>query len=484
MKRLLLAALLLTPAWGEPQPVAVPTPAEFRGAADPGDSLGNWRWFEMFQDPQLQALIQIALTNNTDLGIALARIEAARANLRETGAEQFPQVGLSAAIQHSVVSTSTPLFPPGGVLPRQRTFGEVLLNLLSFELDLWGRLHHQTQAAARELVATEEDRRAVISLVISEVATTYFNLVELDAELELARRTLELRRQSLELIRIREAGGVGTMLDVRQGEQLVLLAEQTIPDLERRIVQTENRLQVLLGQTPGQIPRGRILAHQTSPPTVPAGLPSELLLRRPDIRAAEQRIAARGETIEYVRRSYFPRISLSGLLGFQSSSLSNLFTSPSRTMGIVPQLLVPIFSAGRGADTDLAQANLQIAREEYRQTVLTAFREVSDALVDYQKIREVRDRQQQLVATLQDRVRLAYLRYQGGVDTLLNALDADRDLFTAQLSVAQSRRNELLALVQLYRALGGGWAADQTPLPGTEQAPPQPSEESPPQPRP
>jgi multidrug efflux system outer membrane protein len=334
----------------------------------------------------------------------------------------------------------------------------VAVNLLSFEVDVWGRLRRATEAARADLLATEENRKAVVTTLVSEVASAYFNLLELDLELEIARRTLTAREESLRLIRSRAQGGIATVVEVRQGEQLVYGAAQAIPNLEQLIEQTENQISLLLGGNPGGIIRGRPLTEQEQPPSVPAGLPSALLERRPDIRAAEQNLVAANAVIGVAKAAYFPRISLTGFLGFQSSQLSSLFTGPTRVWQFAPQLTQPIFDAGRiKSNVRLARAQEQIAVIQYERAVQTAFREVSDALIQYQKVREIRAQQELLVATLQDRSRLSYIRYRGGVDTLLNALDADRDLFEAELRLAQTRLNELLGVVQLYRALGGGW---------------------------
>jgi len=277
-------------------------------------------------------------------------------------------------------------------------------------------------------------------------------------ELDIAQRTLTTREESLKLIRNREQSGLATLLEVRQGEQLVHAAEQVIPNIEQHIQQTENQISLLLGRNPGPITRGRLLTEQEQPASVPSGLPSALLERRPDIRAAEQKLVSANAMIGVARAAYYPRISLTGLLGSQSSQLSNLFSSPTGVWQFVPQLAQPIFTGGRTRSTvQLSTAQEQQALIQYERVIQTAFREVSDALVQYDKVREIRATQEQLVSTLQDRSRLSYIRYRGGVDTLLNALDADRDLFAVEFDLAQTRRNELLTLVQLYKALGGGW---------------------------
>jgi outer membrane protein, multidrug efflux system len=455
----LLSGCMVGPKYRRP---TAKSPDVFRGTADlvaPADpaSISDLKWFEVFKDERLQELIRTALVANYDLREAVARVNAARANLGITRADQFPNITASADLT-TVRNSAGGSFPiPGGV-NLDRTFGGVVLNLLSFELDLWGRLRRATEAARANLLATEESRRAVITTLVGDVATAYFDLLELDTELEIAKRTLATRQESLRLINVRQQGGVATLLDVRQAEQLVYAAAQTIPDIDRLIEQRENQISLLLAKNPGEVTRGRRLTEQEQPPSVPPGLPSSLLERRPDIRAAEQNLIAANAIIGVAKAAYFPRISLTGFLGFESNQLSSLFTGPTRVWQFVPQVAQPIFTAGRiKSNVRLAEAQQQIALVQYEKTIQTAFREVSDALVEYRKVKEIRSQQESLVTTLQDRSRLAYLRYQGGVDTQLNALDADRDLFTAELSLTLTRRNELLALVQLYKALGGGW---------------------------
>src|SRR5438552_5894251 len=439
----------------------VKTPDTFRGAnaVAPTDqtSIGDLKWFEVFKDEELQKLVRTAFVQNYDLRAAVARINAARANLGLARSDQFPQFDASVDLATTRASRNGPV-GASGQAGRTRSFGSVLLNLLNFELDVWGRLRQQTKAARAELRASEEDRKAVMTIVVGDVATGYFSLLELDSELDIDKRTLATREDSLRLIKLRQQGGVATMLDVRQAEELVYQASETIPDTERAIEQTENQISLLLGSNPGPITRGQALTQQPELPVVPAGLPSSLLDRRPDIRAAEENLAAQHALVYAAKAAYFPRISLTGLLGFQSNQLSSLFTGPSRAWTFVPQITQPIFTAGRlKSNVKFVKEQQELALVQYQQTIQTAFREVSDALVQYRKVKEIRTQQELLVTTLRDRSRLAYLRYQGGVDTLLNVLDADRDLFNAELSLTQTRRNELLSLVQLYKALGGGW---------------------------
>ena len=441
---------------------AVTPPDVFRGSdetAPPADltSLADLKWFDVFKDEQLQEMVRTALVQNYDLREAVARVDAARANLGITRADQFPTVEGSGDVTALRFSSGGELPLPQGV-PQKRTFGSVALNLVSFEVDLWGRLRRATEAARADLLAHDENRKAVITTIIGDVASAYFNLLELDMELEIARRTLALREESLQLIRVREQGGVATLLEVREGEQLVYGAAQMIPGTEQLIEQTENAIKLLLGEPPGGIVRGRSLVEQEEPPSVPPGLPSSLLERRPDIRAAEQNLVSANAIIGVAKAAYFPRISLTGFLGFQSNELSSLFTQSTNAWQFIPQVTQPIFNGGRiRSNVRLAEAEQQIALVQYERAIQNAFREVSDALIQYRQTREIRTQRELLATTLQDRSRLAYMRYRGGVDTLLNALDADRDLFEAELGLAQTRRDELLALVQLYHALGGGW---------------------------
>jgi multidrug efflux system outer membrane protein len=445
------------------QPPTVQTPPVYRAedaTAQPGpQSFGDLKWFEVFKDDQLQVLIRTAVAQNYDLRQSMARINAARAQLGLARADQFPNFAASGNV-------TTTRLPQDGSLGRnlgdgvQRniSFGQVLLNLLNFEVDIWGRVKKIKNARAADLRAAEEDRNTVLTTVVSTVAAAYLQLRELDLELEISQRTLVTREESLRIIKLRADKGVATSLDVRQAEQLVYSARAAIPDLQRAIEQEENLINLLLGQNPAPIPRGRELVAQELTPTVPAGLPSVLLQRRPDIRSAEDTLVAANYSVEAARAAYFPRISLSGFLGGDSTALSSLFTGAGSVWGFGAQVTQPIFTAGRlKSNVKLNKAQQESAIVSYQSTVQGAFREVSDALIAYRKNREVRAQQELLVETLKERSRLAYLRYEGGVDSLLNALDADRDYFNAQLDLAQIKLNELTAVVQLYRALGGGW---------------------------
>jgi multidrug efflux system outer membrane protein len=442
---------------------SVSTPSTFRAPqplpADQAASFADLKWFEIFKDDQLQSLIRTALQQNYDLRDAVTRVEAARASLGITRSEQYPNFGASGSVEINRLSRggATPI--PAALLPSQnRNFGTATLNLLSFEIDIWGRLRRATEAARANLLNAEENRKAVVTTLVSDVATAYLSLRELDYELDISKRTLETRRQSLELTLSRQRGGVSTLLDLRQAEQLVDSAAQAIPGILQQIEQTENLIRLLLGENPGEVTRGRSLTAQDLSPEVPAGLPSALLERRPDIRAAEQNLIAANAQIGVARAAYFPQLSLSGILGGESTQLASLFSGPHSTWSLVPQVTQPIFTAGRlKSGVKLAEADREHALIQYQKSIQTAFAEVSNSLIAHQRVRESREQQEALVFALQDRLRLAYIRYRGGVDTQLNALDADRDLFQAELSLSQIRLNELLTVVQLYKTLGGGW---------------------------
>ena len=442
---------------------AVAIPPSFRAPAPlpPAQavSLADLKWFDVFDDQELQGLIRTALEKNYDLRDAVARIDVARAGLGIARSSQFPDVGATGAVEINRLSRdgATALSP--AVLPNQnRNFGTVSLALLSFEVDIWGRLRRATEAARATLLGAEENRKSVVTTLVGDVATAYLTLRELDDVLDISARTLRTREQSLELTRSRQQGGVATLLDLRQAEQLVDTAAQVIPGIEQAIGQTENQISLLLGESPGQVPRGRSLVDQRLAPEVPAGLPSELLQRRPDIRAAEQDLVAANAEIGVAKAAYFPQLSLSGFLGGQSTQLASLFSGPHGVWNLTPQLTQPIFTAGRiKSNVKLAEAERTRALVQYERIIQTAFTEVSNSLIAHQKERESRERQEALVGTLRDRLRLAYVRYRGGVDTQLNALDADRDLFQAELVLAQIRLDESLTVVQLYKSLGGGW---------------------------
>jgi len=449
---LLLTGCTVGPNYQRP---AVTVPGEYRGLAPDADkqaaAFAEEKWWTVFQDEELQKLMRTALEQNYDLRIAATRILQAQAVLGITRADQTPTITGSASAfnQRFPQSLGT---PPIETSTLQASVG------LAWELDFWGKFRRATEAARADVLATEWGQRAVRTTLVSDVATAYFQLRELDLELEISKRTLASRQESLRLVEVRAQGGVTSMLDVRQSEQLVYQAAAAIPDLERRIEQQENFISVLLGQNPGPIPRGKALVDTRIPPTVPAGLPSALLERRPDIQAAEQQLVAANARIGVARAAYFPQITLTAVGGFQSSALTSLFTGPAGLWSFGGQLLQPIFNRGRiRSNVRLTEAQKQEAVLVYQSTIQQSFREVSDSLIAYRKNQEVREQQSLLTRAAQDAVQLSDMRYRGGVTSYLEVLDSDTRYFSAQIGLAQAELNERLAMVQLYRALGGGW---------------------------
>jgi len=448
-----LAGCAVGPDYKRPE---VLTPTDWRNGPEARDSLGDLGWWQLFKDPALHELITTAVVANRDLQVAVARVLDSRAQLGVARAAQFPQVNASGSYQYTrPFSKNSPMAQGAEIF----TGDDWQAGMdLTFELDLWGRLRRGTEAARAELLASEETRRVVLMTLVADVARTHFDLLELDDELEIARRTLQTRQASLELQRRRFGQGLSTQLDVERAEAEVAVAAGTVPDLERRIVQTENGLSVLLGRNPGPIARGTPLDGQRLPPEVPAGLPSALLERRPDIRQAEQTLVAANARIGMAKAEYFPKISLTGMLGVESVSLSDLFTGGSRFWSIGPTMTVPLFTAGRTSNTVKGfEARQQQAATQYLQTIQQAFREVEDALVFHRKVREIRTERERRVAATRRALSLATLRYERGLSTQIDVLDAQRQLFSAELDLASTTRDQLTAVVQLYKALGGGW---------------------------
>jgi multidrug efflux system outer membrane protein len=421
--------------------------------AAPGEqSLGDQKWWEVFQDPQLQQLIRTALQQNYDLRIAATRILEAQAQLGITRADQLPTIGAGASAINQRIPRQKNL------PPEYETSSQAVGVSMSWDLDFWGKYRHATEAARANLLATEWARRAVTSTLVSNVAAAYFELRAYDLQLEIANRTLASRQESLQLTRTLADGGAGTELDVRQAEQLVAVAQETIPDLERRIQQQENFISTLLGSNPGPVARGMKLIDQAHSPEVPAGIPSALLERRPDIRQAEAELVAAHAEIGVARAAYFPQITLTANSGFQSSALTSLFTGPAGLWSFGGSLLQPIFNGGKiRAGVRLSEARQKEMVLSYQQTIQQAFRGVADSLIAYQKDREYRERQEQLLASAQGAARLSEDRYRGGAAGYLEVLTNETNAFDAELGLAQAQANELLSLVEIYRNLGGGW---------------------------
>jgi outer membrane protein, multidrug efflux system len=451
---LVLSGCTMGPNYRRP---TVAVPPTYRGLAPDGTAqtetatIGDQKWWDIFQDEQLRRLIHTALQQNYDLRIAASRILEAKAQLGITRADQFPAVSAGAGIAD--VRTAQSKFLPAF----ETSAGQVNLSA-AWELDFWGKFRRATEAARANLLASEWARQEVVSTLVANVAAAYFQLRALDLELEISKRTFDSRQESLRLTQILANGGATSLLDVRQAEQLVFTAGAEIPALEQQIEQQENFLSILLGQNPGDITRGETLTEQRQPSQVPPGLPSSLLERRPDIRQAEEQLVAANAEIGVARAAYFPQIVLSGSGGFQSSALTNLFSGPAGAWSFGASLAQPIFTGGRlRSGVRLAEAQQQTAALFYQQSIQGAFRSVSDALVAYRKTREFRAQQELLFQSAEDAARLSHMRYTGGATGYLEVLTNETNAFSAELGLAQARLNELLAMVQLYQALGGGW---------------------------
>jgi NodT family efflux transporter outer membrane factor (OMF) lipoprotein len=455
-----LTGCLVGPDYKRP---ATEAPAQYRfaprEALDEG-SVADLAWFELFQDDALRELIQTALVQNYDLQIAAARILQARAQVGIVRSQIFPTIGGSGSLQRSrFAQNATSGLPPG--FSPEIGFGTLGLDL-TWEIDVWGRIRRLTESARAELFSSEDTRRAVLITVIADVATTYFQLRALDLQLAISRRTIEARERSLALVRTQRDLGVATGLDVAQAEDLLYTARATLTDIERLIARTEDMLSLLVGSNPGDIIRGRSLdeAVQAIPPLVPPGLPSALLERRPDVRAAEQNIVAANANIGAARAQYFPQVSLTGLIGVQSDVLRDLFKKSAFVYNLAGIAAVPIFTAGRiSSQVNLAEGQTREALAAYQRAILIALSEVSDSLIDLAKRREQRSEQELLVAARERSVQLSQLRFRGGLDSYLQVLDAETRLFEGQLQLADLKRDELISIVRLYRALGGGWAS-------------------------
>src|ERR1700745_494336 len=449
----LLMGCTVGPKYKRP-PVTVPD--TYRGLAPDASpqtaaSLGDEKWWTVFQDPQLQELVREALSQEYDVRIAATRVLQAQAVMGITRTDPFPTItgGASPTNQRLPATRITPAF--------ETSPSEVNLSLF-WELDFWGKFRRATEAARASLLATEWGQKAVMSSLVSNVASAYFQLLELDSEMNISRNTLASRKESLRLVEVRAKGGATSMLDVRQSEQLVYTAAGTIPDLERRIEQQENLISTLLGKNPAPVTTGKPLVESVILPTVPAGLPSALLGRRPDIRSSEQQLVAANARIGVAKAAYFPQITLTAVGGYQSAALTNLFTGPAGLWSVGGQLVQPIFTGGRiRSNVRLTEAQKQEAILVYQQSIQQSFREVSDSLVAYRKNQEFRSQQELLTESAKDATRLSEMRYRGGVTSYLEVLDSDTRYFDAQLGLAQARLNERLALGQIYNALGGGW---------------------------
>jgi multidrug efflux system outer membrane protein len=449
----LLAGCAVGPNYKRPT-VNVPTDYRDSMAAQTAaaSSLGNDNWWQVYQDPVLVQLIHTALQQNYDVRIAATRVLEAQDQFGIVRANQLPSASLGAGVFSEQNAKVSNLFPAYEV-----NAGQLNLSVI-WNLDFWGKYRRQTEAARAQVLSSKWGQRAVISSLVANVATAYFELRALDSELEIASGTLGSRQQSLQLTRVLESHGGASDLDVSQSEQLVYTASETIPDLERQIEQQENLLSILLGQNPGAIPRGRPLTEQPAPQNVPAGLPSELLERRPDVREAEANIIAANAQIGVAKAAFFPSIALTGTGGLESNALNRFISAPSETWLGALSVTQPLFEGGAlRSQLKLSRAQYQEAALAYEQTMQNALEQVSNALIAEQKNREFREQQELLTQAAQRTDRLSEVLYKNGGASYLQVLTSETNYFSTELNLVQAQLNERLALVQLYQALGGGW---------------------------
>lgn len=451
----LLGGCTVGPNYKRPK---VDLPTVYRNEAPPAGNaavlpVGEEKWWQVFHDPVLQHLIRTALQQNYDVRIAATRVLQAQAQFRITRSYEFPIVSLGA----SGFTERNPKI--SSLFPAYEAHAVALDASVIWNLDFWGRYRRETEAARAALLANEWGRRQVITSVISSVATAYFQLREFDLALDISRRTLASRQETLRLEQVLADNGSASLLDLRQAQELVYTAAEAIPDFEREVSQQEDLISALLGQNPGPAPRGLALNDQPLPATVPAGLPSQLLERRPDIREAEANLIAANANIGAARAAFFPNISLTATGGVENYSIGQLFNlAPSGLWNVAGSATETIFQAGAiRAGMQLTRAQAQQMLLGYQQTIKEALRQVSDALIAYQKSREFADQQQALTSAAADADRLSLILYRHGGASYLQVLTSESNYFSAELNLAQAQLNERLALVQLYNALGGGW---------------------------
>jgi multidrug efflux system outer membrane protein len=424
----------------------IASPPQFRGGEpNPHVSLADEKWFDLFRDDRLRELIEQTLQANYDIAIAAQRVVEAHGQLTATRSALFPH--LNGEVDASRFGVREPF----------QSVGQVY-GLASWEPDLFGKLRRATQAARAELLASVHNQQAIMQALIAQVASAYFDLCEYDAELKLVRDSIRTRRESVDLVAARVQGGVGTDLDLDQAKTLVESAQSDAVQLERAQEQTENLISILVARPPGPVARGNILTEQPYPADVPAGLPSALLERRPDLRAAEQQLVAANARVGVAKAAFFPSITLTAAGGLATTDLAGVVQRSGAAYSLFGVLDVPIFDAGRrSGNYTIAKAQREELLLGYRNAINGAFRDVSDALIGHQKSKEYMVSQATLVETLQHQSRLANDRYVGGVSSYLEVLDTERQRLTAEQQLAQARRDVLVTLVQLYKSLGGGW---------------------------
>jgi multidrug efflux system outer membrane protein len=443
---------------------ALDVPANFRGApAPPGtNSLADLPWWGIFKDPTLQDLIRVALTNNYDLAIAVARVDQAQALLEQNRAALFPQVGYEGALSRGRNAIlGNPFFSRGITASTIVGTGTV-----SWDIDLWGRIRRLTESARAQYFASQEARRDVMLSVVSQVAQAYFQLLALDAQLKIAELSTNSFGESYTIFSQRLEGGVVSKLETSAAEASLDAAAATVPDFYRQIVLQENLVNVLTGRNPGPVPRNHTLLEEQMPPQVPAGLPSNLLERRPDVREAEQTLRSANAQVGVAVANFFPNLSLTGLLGQVSPELSSFTAGASTAWSALAEVSGPIFQGGRlvGAYRQAKAARAE-ARARYESTLLTAFQEVANNLTSIQRLAETRVQQEKAVRAYQVAVQVAIQRYLAGRASYYEVLQEQQLLFPSENTLVQTELNQLLAVVQLYQALGGGFGADTIPRP-------------------
>ena len=452
---LLVSGCMLGPDYSRP-PVVVPDNYRFAVAPATAESIADLPWFDVFRDPVLQQLVREALQNNYDLRIAAARVEEARANIGIVRSFLYPQINFNAVGGAQQVSRTT---DPPQSFGANRNFQNLLLGFaLAWELDVFGRIRRDAEAATAIFLATEQAQRGVLITLVADVAQSYFTLRELDLELEIARRTVQLNDETVQFYQTRLTGGASNRLELDSAISNRSRTASTIPELERQIAIQENQINLLLGRNPGPIPRGTALTEQYSPPSIPAGLPSALLERRPDIKAAEDVLVAANADIGAAKALFFPNFSLTSTLGSASHDLSNIGDKHAAIWSVAGGLLQPVFQGWRiTSNYEAVKARFDQAVAQYQRSAQNGYREVADALVTIEKLEGVRLELEVGVAALQDATNLSRLRYDTGLANYLEILIADQQLFDQELALARVRGGQLNAVVQFYRALGGGW---------------------------
>jgi multidrug efflux system outer membrane protein len=451
---LLLCGCAIGPSYKRP---AIDSPVNFRSASETisNKSIADLTWWDVYKDETLKDLIQTSLTNNYDLRIAASRVEQARAIAAQTRAQFFPQIGYQGeAARGKNVALGNP--NPGA----QGATGSSFLALFNaaWEVDLWGRIRRLNESARAQFLASEEARRGVMLSLVADVAQAYFELLELDEELEIATHTTNSFAESLRIFSQRFEGGVSSKLETSRAEAALATTAAIVPDLERRIIIKENQINVLLGRNPGLVPRHRTLLEQALPLEVPAGLPSDLLERRPDIRQAEQLVRSANAQVGVALGDFLPRTGLTALYGGVSVDLSTITSSGANVWSVAANVAGPVFQGGRLVGRHRqSKAAWEEAKLQYQQTAMNAFQEVANALISHQKLKAVHGQQARAVGAYQEAVTVSTQRYVAGKASYYEVLEAQQQLFPAENALAETQLNQALAIVQLYKALGGGW---------------------------